>query len=377
MQGVTVSGLGRIDQIVGYQDPTGVDDIDVAASEESKLLQFPDERTYYVGMSVRSWLDPNADQVIPPPDPNNTSWYIHTPSPEWMGYQTRHDESLPTHSYAWVTMFLDAVKMQIDSWCIVDIPEGLNGYVEFDKTAESVLEFTNLKTTILNDGRILNEYEDVTTEWIAQGYSLELVGEPYFYAKDLQGHYITESGEKVKNPTLTSGHWTLEFHVGAKMVTRIGYDGYTPSRYPEIPACSVKIRNINVTTYRASATPYRTFYVWTKNIWQTEKSQSETAAEYVARVWGPILGNKGQEAKVVFSSGQLAASSDWEFVISRVEYDTSKTIDGVPSEWKLLLLKSEAEYQADGKFIPRLLRRERHRYATAVRYGCRGTSGRV
>ena len=353
MQGVTVSGLGRIDQIVDYEDPTGVDNIDVAASEESQLIQYPDGRAYYQGMSNRAWPMAFAPEVIPAPDPDNPSYYINTPSPEWVGYQTHHEGATVHESWVKVTMELDPEKMQINAWSPVSIPEGLSGHVEFDKTAESVLEFTEIRTSLLSEGQVKNEYIDASAKWIAQGYSLELVGEPYFYAKDANGNYITEDDEKVKNPTLTSGNWILEFHVGAKMVTRKGYDGYTPSRWPEIPACSIKIHNINVQTYRSSATPYRTFYVWTKNIWQTEKSQSETAAEYAARVWGPILGNKGQEAKVVFSSGQLAASSDWDFVISKVEYDTSKTIDGVQSEWKLLLLKSEAEYQADGKFIPR------------------------
>ena len=353
MQGVTVSGLGRIDQIVDYEDPTGVDNIDVAASEESQLIQYPDGRAYYQGMSNRAWPMAFAPEVIPAPDPDNPSYYINTPSPEWVGYQTHHEGATVHESWVKVTMELDPEKMQINAWSPVSIPEGLSGHVEFDKTAESVLEFTEIRTSLLSEGQVKNEYIDASAKWIAQGYSLELVGEPYFYAKDANGNYITEDDEKVKNPTLTSGNWILEFHVGAKMVTRKGYDGYTPSRWPEIPACSIKIHNINVQTYRSSATPYRTFYVWTKNIWQTEKSQSETAAEYAARVWGPILGNKGQEAKVVFSSGQLAASSDWDFVISKVEYDTSKTLNGVQSEWKLLLLKSEAEYQADGKFIPR------------------------
>ena len=353
MQGVTVSGLGRIDEVVDYEDPTGVDDIDVAASEESKLIQFADERTYYKGLSNRDWPVAFAPEVLPPPDPDNPSYYINTPSPEWVGYQTHHEAGTVHDSWVKVTMELDPEKMQINSWDPVVIPAGLSGYVQFDKTAESVLEFTKLETTILGDGRFQNEYKDVSAEWIAQSYSLELVGEPYFYAKDVNGNYITDQEGKVKNPTLPAGSWILEFHVGAKMITRKGYDGYTPSRWPEIPACSIKIHNINIQTYRASATPYRTFYVWVKNIWQTEKSQSETAAEYAARVWGPILGNKGQEAKVVFSSGPLSASSDWDFVISKVEYDTSKTINGVQSEWKLLLLKSEAEYQADGKFIPR------------------------
>lgn len=97
-----------------------------------------------------------------------------------------------------------------------------------------------------------------------------------------------------------------------------------------------------------------TFDIWVKNIWQTTKAQGETDLEYALRVWRPILGDRlGNEAKIVFSDGFMSISQDYEFTIaSYPEYDTSKTINGVPSEWKITLYKSSAEYEVTGYYIP-------------------------
>lgn len=92
-----------------------------------------------------------------------------------------------------------------------------------------------------------------------------------------------------------------------------------------------------------------TFDIWVRNIWGSSRNSGETDQQYADRVWGPILGDRiGGEAKVVFSSGWLSFSSDWEFPIVRYAYDDSK--DG--SYWRLTLAKSEAELEASGKYIP-------------------------
>lgn len=97
-----------------------------------------------------------------------------------------------------------------------------------------------------------------------------------------------------------------------------------------------------------------TFDIWVKNIWQTTKAQGETDEEYALRVWRPILGDRlGNEAKIVFSDGFMSISQDYEFTIATYPtYDTSKTINGVPSEWKITLYKSSAEYEVTGYYIP-------------------------
>ena len=100
-----------------------------------------------------------------------------------------------------------------------------------------------------------------------------------------------------------------------------------------------------------------TFDIWVKNIWQTMPEKLESDEQYASRIWDAILGNHlGDDAKVVFSSGLLSGHSDWEFPIAyRPVRDTSKTIDGVPSEWRITLYKSDAEMEATDKWLPSIM----------------------
>jgi len=97
-----------------------------------------------------------------------------------------------------------------------------------------------------------------------------------------------------------------------------------------------------------------TFNIWVKNIWQTEQGQNETDLEYMKRVWEPILGDRlGNEAKLVFSDGWMSASSDYEFtIVDWPAVDRTKTRNGVTSEWRLVLAKSDVDYESTGKYIP-------------------------
>jgi hypothetical protein len=99
-----------------------------------------------------------------------------------------------------------------------------------------------------------------------------------------------------------------------------------------------------------------TFDIWVKNIWNTTRNEGESEEAYVDRVWTPILGDReGNEAKVLFTTGWLAGHSDYEFVIRSVEYAGDKGVqseDGIPAEWKITLIKSDAEIEATGKWIP-------------------------
>lgn len=110
-----------------------------------------------------------------------------------------------------------------------------------------------------------------------------------------------------------------------------------------------------------------TFDIWVKNIWNTQYRDSahpnESPEQYAQRVWEPILGDRvGNEAKVVFSSGWMSVSEDYEFTIAEYPvFDQSKLIQTtdvddstitVASEWKITLRKSDAEFDATGLYIP-------------------------
>lgn len=107
-----------------------------------------------------------------------------------------------------------------------------------------------------------------------------------------------------------------------------------------------------------------TFDIWVKNIWNSSKLSTETDAQYAERVWKPVLGDREKNtAKVVFTSGALAVSEDYEFTI--VDFpvpDASKTWEekndsGVvvathTSYWRITLAKSDAELKATGLYVP-------------------------
>lgn len=108
-----------------------------------------------------------------------------------------------------------------------------------------------------------------------------------------------------------------------------------------------------------------TFDIWVKNIWQTVKGTNESAKDYAERVWKPILGDReGNEARVVFTTGFLSISEDYEFTIIRPPvYDTSKKISekdalGQPtgveytSEWRITLACSDADFDTLGVLVP-------------------------
>lgn len=121
----------------------------------------------------------------------------------------------------------------------------------------------------------------------------------------------------------------------------------------------LETRNINIT---ASVSGIRlnfsaiesniwnsSFDVWIRNIWNSSRNAGETDQQYADRVWLPILGDRmGDEARVVFASGWLSFSSNWEFPIVGYAFDDSKP----DSHWRLTLAKSEAELEASGKYIP-------------------------
>lgn len=97
-----------------------------------------------------------------------------------------------------------------------------------------------------------------------------------------------------------------------------------------------------------------TWDIWIKNVWRTEKLAEETDEQYAERVWKPILGDReGGEARVVFSTGWLSTSEDYEFTIVKTPtFDTSKSLGGVPSHWRLTLGKSDADLESLGLYVP-------------------------
>ena len=107
-----------------------------------------------------------------------------------------------------------------------------------------------------------------------------------------------------------------------------------------------------------------TFDIWVKNIWASAKGTTESDTAYSERVWKPVLGDReGNTAKVVFTSGDLALSEDYEFtIVGYPVYDASKsweeknedggTVETHTSHWRITLAKSDAELEATGLYVP-------------------------
>ena len=117
--------------------------------------------------------------------------------------------------------------------------------------------------------------------------------------------------------------------------------------------CSFGVQGVKITSSNPDREEWKpTFDIWIKNIWGTSHADGEDDIDYANRVWRPILGDSdGNSAAVAFSDGFLAVS-DYEFTIVEYAYDNSKTYNGVTSEWKLTLAKTDAEYEATGLYIP-------------------------
>lgn len=102
-----------------------------------------------------------------------------------------------------------------------------------------------------------------------------------------------------------------------------------------------------------------TWNIWIKDIWGIAREEGETDAQYVERVWRPILGDhEGNDAKIVFSDGWLSTSEDYEFTIVKggIHFDTSESYNGVPSHWRLTLAKSDADLKSLGLYVPSTMR---------------------
>ena len=100
-----------------------------------------------------------------------------------------------------------------------------------------------------------------------------------------------------------------------------------------------------------------TFDVWIKNVFNTKKGDYASEAAYVEGVWSPL--RTDDDMAITFSSGNLSGHDSWEFRIKKggIAYDNSKVItdsDGneVRSEWRLTLIKSDAELETIKKYIP-------------------------
>lgn len=152
------------------------------------------------------------------------------------------------------------------------------------------------------------------------------------------------TGEEIPASGIPAGYYYFRLKLSL-------HNTSTKNKYTAVVSCeSAKIKE---------ATPQgaewkNTFEIWVKNIWGSSRNSGESNTAYSERVWKPVLGDRiGNSAKVVFTTGNLAASEDYEFkIVEYPTYDTSKFLDGEQSHWRLRLEKSDADLESLGKYVP-------------------------
>lgn len=209
----------------------------------------------------------------------------------------------------------------------------------------------------INDGYKGSLFYSTNLKAMKYASSGEFVETTYVEFGEIEAYLVNiASGEKITNfINIPSGNYTFHALCNVKNT----YPDTTDSLIYGVSYITFSIDGIKLSqsSFNNASEEWKpTFDIWVKNIWQTQKLSTETEQEYADRVWLPILGDEGREAMVVFSSGWLSSSSDWDFMIVKggYAYDTSKSHNGVPSHWRLTLQKSDAEIKATDKYIPNM-----------------------
>lgn len=205
--------------------------------------------------------------------------------------------------------------------------------VDFGKTADLIDNAKILSATIPGTGGGRGTYDrpvDIATHAELKSYNVNV--------------YNAITGEKRSASGIPAGSWYYEIVAEVHNLT------------------TDKTLNITVGTETPklqSATLgndswKNTFDIWVKNIWDSTKLSTETNEEYAERVWKPILGDREQNtAKVMFTTGALAISEDYEFtIVDFPQLDTSKSFGGESSHWRIKLAKSDADLESTGLYVP-------------------------
>lgn len=205
-------------------------------------------------------------------------------------------------------------------------------------------------TFVVPEGYTANIYHGESTHVIKAWTGLQ---EPYLVNVYTNGTtaVAVKNGQEISNSGIPSGTYSLRLKVKVANNTQWSFYFW------------LSVKNVQVSMSPIAESPQETFDIWIKNIWQTSPKDTETAEQYAERVWKPILGDHiGNDAAVCFASGLLSTSEDYEFKIlgqaisKGVHYDTSKSLDGVHSHWRLTLIRSTADYDSLGKLVPNLER---------------------
>lgn len=422
IQGVTIEGIGRVDEIVDVE-PILVDESTSNTESVAKILETNDsERVDDVDTSVKTFTITTSTNIYQVPsgftgrftqDIRVTATEsVRTLVKRYLGFElfdefTRVDQHQMDCDVSWVKVINADTNEEISD--ITKIESNTKFYIRVQYVVSNFLEASNTKMhnyphwgavldvyatpeskcSIISSiewaldytpvhGQILGNYEDGATRksqtvtipakgkdrvvFTTEEFTISeddapatSVDMPYRITSSLKGGEYdprpnvvainVETGEQMTSLNLPAGTYYLQ--------NSIQIDNFASQQQ------TFKVELLPTYIYYSydSASWKPTFDIWVKNIWQTMPNKLEEDYTYEHRIWDAILGNHlGNEAKIVFSSGWLSGHSDWEFLIADTpKRDTSKTIDGVPSEWRITLYKSDAEVEATDKWLPSIM----------------------
>lgn len=418
IQGVTIDGMGRVDQIVDVEEIL-VDESTENTEVESKVVDIDEDKAYRESSDITSKIYTIKTSTYQVPYGYKGSFikdykvsaiekvqailYIYTGDSGNPIIEDLSDKNWKLTSEVQSLKLVDAdTNTEIEE--VVNINGGTNIYVEYtvkvtnfvkayDDTRDDPFAGTigNAMTIGSNcevvlslswqldytpvHGQILGNYENGATrksqtETIpANGTSqVTFTTEQFTISEGAAPASIADMPYRVSS-SLKGGMWDARPNVVA-----INVDTQEHVSPINMPAGTYYLQNTilmtnlskNSQTFKVELLPTYIYYsydsaswkptfdIWVKNIWGTMPEKGEEDYTYEHRIWDAILGNHlGDDAKVVFSSGWLSGHSDWEFlIVDTPKRDTSKTIDGVPSEWRITLYKSDAEMEATSKWLP-------------------------
>lgn len=228
-----------------------------------------------------------------------------------------------------------------------------------DDSQESPIDVTIVKLSDLVVRITLNGHErkTVTSQRaffnVPTGRTANLIVDPVsagdgrVQVEDYRLNVYNKKGEKLSASGMAAGSYSYELEMDV-------YNTDTASR-----SAVIGTRNARLQDAVLADTASGTFKIWVRNIWGSDRQNNETDSQYSERVWRPVLGDReGNTAKVMFTSGALATSEDYEFtIVGFPAPDTSKTWtdkNGVTytSHWRITLAKSDAELEATGLYVP-------------------------
>lgn len=220
--------------------------------------------------------------------------------------------------------------------------------VTISKLSDLLVQITlngHERKTVTSQRAFFNVPTGRTANLIVDPVSAE--GDGRVQVEDYRLNVYNKKGEKLSASGMAAGSYSYELEMDV-------YNTDTASR-----SAVIGTRNARLQDAVLADTASGTFKIWVRNIWGSDRQNNETDSQYSERVWRPVLGDReGNTAKVMFTSGALATSEDYEFtIVGFPAPDTSKTWtdengETYTSHWRITLAKSDAELEATGLYVP-------------------------